>query len=98
MSNRSFRQVLIVAFALTLSGFAFARNPPALVAQQQAAANGLHSDGGYRDINFRFGVAAPHTSQVMLQSGGYRDINLRFSGKAAHGSQTASVSPASRWR
>lgn len=98
MSKRSFRQILVVAFSLTLSGFAFARNPPALVKQQQAAAHATQSGGGYRDSNVRFGVVGARSPEVMLASGGYRDINYRFSTSAAHGTHTASQSTPSRWR
>ena len=78
MSVRSARQVLIVALGVFSSSIAFARNPPALVEQQQAAAHATQSSGGYRDINSRFGEVAARSPQLMTASGGYRDIHHRF--------------------
>ena len=78
MSKRSFRQILIVAVGLSVSGAAFARNPPALVKQQQAAANAAQASSGYRDINTRFGTVGARTPEVMRAAGGYRDIHYRF--------------------
>lgn len=78
MSTRSIRQILVVAFGLSISGMAFARNPPALVKQQQAAAHATQSSNGYRDMNARFGSVANRAPSVTRESGGYRDINVRF--------------------
>jgi hypothetical protein len=78
MSVRSVRQVLIVALGVFSSSLAFARNPPALVKQQQAAAHATKSGGGYRDINSRFGEVPARSPQLMSASGGYRDMNHRF--------------------
>lgn len=78
MSTRSIRQILVVAFGLSISGMAFARNPPALVKQQQAAAHATQSSNGYRDMNVRFGSVASRAPSVTRESGGYRDINVRF--------------------
>lgn len=69
---------MIVAFGVSISGLALARNPPALVKQQAAAANATQSSGGYRDINARFGVVPARTPTVMRSAGGYRDMNHRF--------------------
>ena len=77
MFKRSFRQILIVAVGLSVSGAAFARNPPALV-KQQAAANAARTSGGYRDLNARFGTVGARTPEVMRAAGGYRDIHYRF--------------------
>ena len=100
MSNKPFRQILLVAFGLSLSSLALARNPPALVKQQQAAVHAVQSGGGYRDITWRFGSVAARTPEVMRASGGYRDIHYRFAGTtlrgATHTASTAST-PA-RWR
>jgi hypothetical protein len=98
MSIRSFRQILIVAFAVFLSSLAFARNPPALVKQQQAAANATQTSGGYRDVNWRFGIVPARSPEVMRAAGGYRDINYRFPGASLTARQTASKSVPSRWR
>jgi hypothetical protein len=78
MSTRSFRQILIVAVGLSVSGAAFARNPPALVKQQQAAANVTQTGSGYRDINARFGTVGARSPEVVRAAGGYRDIHYRF--------------------
>ena len=82
MSNRPLRQVLVVAFGLSVSGLAFARNPPALVKEQQAAAQSsaaaAKTSGGYRDLNTRFGVVPARSPQLMSASGGYRDIHVRL--------------------
>jgi hypothetical protein len=89
MSIRSIRQVLVVAFGVSLSSLAFARNPPVLVKQQQAAAHATQTSGGYRDINQRFGSVPERTPVVMSASGGYRDIHSRFQ-NAGQGQETAS--------
>ena len=98
MSMRSVRQALVIAFGLSLSGFAFARNPPALVKQQQAAAHATRASGGYRDINWRFGIVPARTPEVMRAAGGYRDINYRFGGTSRPPMRAASASTTSRWR
>ena len=99
MSNRSFRQILVVAFGLSLSSLAFARNPPSLVKQQQAAANATQSSGGYRDITWRFGVVPARSPQVMRAAGGYRDIHYRFPGSSdPQAVQTASTTTRAHWR
>lgn len=78
MSTRSFRQILVVAFGLSLSGIAFARNPPVLVHQQAAAAHAVKASSGYRDINSRFGSVPERAPLVMREAGGYRDMHTRF--------------------
>lgn len=89
MSIRAIPQVLVVAFGISVSSGALARNPPALVAEQQAAAHATQTSGGYRDMNRRFGSVAERTPSVMTASGGYRDIHSRFQNVApAH--ETAS--------
>ncbi len=99
MSIRSFRQILIVALGVFSSSIAFARNPPALVKQQQAAAHATQSGGGYRDITWRFGNIPARSPQAVRQAGGYRDINYRFPGNSAfQPTQTASNAPPARWR
>jgi hypothetical protein len=98
MFNRSFRQILIVAFGVSLSSLALARNPPALVKQQQAAANATQTSGGYRDITWRFGAVPARSPQVMRTAGGYRDIHYRFQSGDTRAVQTASTSATGRWR
>lgn len=98
MSKRSIQQALVIAFSLSLSGFAFARNPPALVAQQRAAAHATRESAGYRDLNWRFGSVAARTPEVMRAAGGYRDIHHRFGRASRVPPRAASVSSASRWR
>jgi hypothetical protein len=99
MSKRSIHQALVIAFGLSLSGLAFARNPPALVKQQQqAAAHATRASGGYRDINWRFGIVPARTPEVMRAAGGYRDIHVRFGGPARLPTHAASASTTSRWR
>lgn len=97
MSTRSFGQILTVAFGMSLSSAALARNPPALVKVQEAAAHATQTSGGYRDINARFGAVPARTPEVMRAAGGYRDIHSRFG--ADHGPErTASTSTSSRLR
>lgn len=98
MSIRSIRQILVVAFGVTLSGIAFARNPPALIKQQEAAAHATLASAGYRDINVRFGAVPLRSPQVMRAAGGYRDINYRFPGASLNPAQMASMATQSRWR
>jgi hypothetical protein len=98
MSVRSVRQVLIVALGVFSSSIAFARNPPSLVKQQEAAAHATKGSGGYRDINWRFGAVPTRSPQVMTASGGYRDIHYRFPAAQASAHRTASTSTPARWR
>ena len=78
MATHSFRQIMVVAFGVSLSGIAFARNPPVLVKQQAAATHAVQASNGYRDINARFGVVPERTPLVTREVGGYRDIHTRF--------------------
>lgn len=78
MSIRPIRQLSIVAFAVSLTGVAFARTPPSLQQRQQASAQATRSSGGYRDINRRFGAVAARPPVVVQTTGGYRDILYRF--------------------
>ena len=78
MSIRHLGQFAVITFAVSLSSLAFARNPPALVKQQQAAVHATQSSGGYRDINRRFGDVPGRTPTVTRATGGYRDIHYRF--------------------
>jgi hypothetical protein len=94
----SFRQALVVAFSLSVSSVAFARNPPSLVKQQQASAHATQSGGGYRDINWRFGVVPARSPEVMRAAGGYRDINYRFPSATLKPTETASAAAPARWR
>lgn len=98
MSIHPLRQAVVIVFGLSLSGFAFARNPPALLKQQQAAAHATRTSGGYRDINWRFGVVAARTPEVRRAAGGYRDINYRFGDTSQLPMRAASASTSSRWR
>ena len=97
MFKRTIGQALVIAFSLSLSGLALARNPPALVSQQRAAAHATEASGGYRDINWRFGVVAARSPEVMRAAGGYRDIYYRF-GHAKPRVAQAAASTTSRWR
>lgn len=92
MSIRSIRQVLVVAFGVSLSSLALARTPPALVAQQRAAAHAIESSGGYRDMNLRFGSVAERAPATRLASGGYRDIHYRFQAVSEASSARTSAS------
>ena len=78
MSKRSFRQILVVAFGLSVSGVAMARNPPVLVEQQRAATHATQAAKGYRDLNALFGSVPARAPSVVRQAGGYRDIHARF--------------------
>jgi hypothetical protein len=97
MFTRSFRQILVVAFGVSLSSLAFARNPPALVKQQAAAEHATQTSGGYRDITARFGAVPLRTPEVMRAAGGYRDMHYRF-GITPSAGQTASTGAASSFR
>ena len=99
MSIRSVSQILVVALGVFSSSIAFARNPPALVKQQQASAHATQGGSGYRDITWRFGVVPARAPQAMRQAGGYRDINYRFPGNSTfQPAQTASNAAPARWR
>ena len=98
MSMRSVHQALVIAFGLSLSALALARNPPALVKQQESAAHATRASAGYRDINWRFGVVPARAPEVMRAAGGYRDINYRFGRASRAPMQTASASTPARWR
>lgn len=98
MSVRSVRQILVIALGVFSSSIAFARNPPALLKQQQASAHATQSGGGYRDINWRFGNVPARSPRLMTASGGYRDINYRFPSGALAPTRTASNSASSHWR
>ena len=78
MFQRIINQGLVLAFSLSVTGFAFARNPPALMKQQHVAAHTGKSSAGYRDINWRFGTVAGRAPEVVRAAGGYRDIYYRF--------------------
>jgi hypothetical protein len=98
MSTRSFGQILTVAFGVSISSLAFARNPPALVQQQEAAAHATQSSNGYRDITSRFGAVPARSPEVMRAAGGYRDIHYRFSSPATTSVETALQSTTSNVR
>jgi len=96
---RSVSSFIILALTLCTSSLAFARNPPSLVALQRAASEATRTGGGYRDINWRFGVVPGRSPVVSREAGGYRDINWRFGRSGAGYSRMASSAalPA-RWR
>jgi hypothetical protein len=80
------RSSLVAASIISVSAFAFARQPPALVTAQARAASatcaGNHIGGGagYRQVFARFGgvsTAAPGTR--VAAGGGYRGVLSRFS-------------------
>jgi len=96
MFKRAIDQALVIAFSLSVSGLAFARNPPALLKRQEAAAHATRVSAGYRDINWRFGTVAARSPRVMLASGGYRDMYHRF-GRAPQLPTHAALASA-RWR
>jgi hypothetical protein len=96
MFKRALHQALVIAFSLSVSGLAFARQPPALVKRQAAAAHATRASAGYRDLNWRFGAVAARSPKVMLASGGYRDMYYRF-GRASQLPTHAAVASA-RWR
>ncbi len=98
MSKRSLGQIMVVAFGVSLSSLAFARNPPALVKQQRASAHATQSSAGYRDINARFGTVPARAPEVMRAAGGYRDIHYRFGVAPGSERSAASATPPSRWR
>jgi hypothetical protein len=99
MSTRSVRQIIALAFTLSLSGIASARQPASLVKLQQAAAASpsAKSSGGYRDLEWRFGPVASRNPMVVAAAGGYRDINTRF-GVSPQLVRTAATTTPARWR
>jgi hypothetical protein len=98
MSKHTIRQALVIAFGLSFSGAAFARNPPALVKEQRAAAQAGLASSGYRDINWRFGSVPSRSPEVVRAAGGYRDIHHRFGSVSRVPTHAASTSTTSRWR
>jgi hypothetical protein len=98
MSQRSVYQALVTAFGLSLSGLAFARNPPVLVKQQRAAAHATRASAGYRGINWRFGVAPARAPEGSRATAGYRDIHHRFGGVSRLPMHSASAAKTARWR
>jgi hypothetical protein len=97
MSTRSIRQVLVVAFGLSLSSLALARTPAPLAARQQAAASATQEGGGYRDMNYRFGAVAERMPGTVKVSGGYRDIHTRLA-QVTSNRETASAQAPSQVR
>jgi hypothetical protein len=69
------RNLSALAFSLTLTGTAFARNPPALL-EAQRADESLPSSAGYRDAYARGSGAIDSRGYA---GGGYRDSVARFS-------------------
>lgn len=98
MPIRSIHQAVIIAFGLSLSGLALARNPPALVKQQAAVESGASASRGYRDINWRFGIVPERAPGVLRVVGGYRDIQVRFGRAARLPTHVTSASMRARWR
>ena len=94
----SIRHFLVVAFGMSISSLAFARQPPALVKQQQAAADATQTSGGYRDLTWRFGSVAARSPMVMRAAGGYRDMHDRFPSVAPGSHESASTSTSSHFR
>jgi len=75
MSTQKFvRRATGFAFALTLAGTAFARQPPALV-EAQAAEQALTQGPGYRDAGAR---QHQNASASAYAGAGYRDSLKRF--------------------
>jgi hypothetical protein len=97
-SMRSFSSFIVLALALCTTSLALARNPPSLVARQQAASQATRTGGGYRDVNWRFGVVPARTPVVSRSAGGYRDMNWRFSRLARDEVRMASAVRPARWR
>lgn len=98
MPIRPVHQAVIIAFGLSLSSLALARNPPALVKQQEAVEAGARASRGYRDINWRFGIIPEREPGVMRVAGGYRDILVRFGRPARLPTHVTSASMRARWR
>jgi len=95
---RSFSSFIVLAVALCTTSLALARTPPSLVARQQAASQATRIGGGYRDINWRFGVVPARTPVVSRSAGGYRDISWRFGRLATDQVRMANAAGAARWR
>jgi hypothetical protein len=75
------RNLSALAFAMTLAGTSFARQPPALTAAQHAD-EALPSSPGYRDAYARGPGAIDSRGYA---GAGYRDSVARFSGPARGG-------------
>jgi hypothetical protein len=78
------RSSLIAAGMLSISAYAFARQPPALRrAQESASCAGEHarSGAGYRDAFTRFGGRSTRAqgSTAVRLGAGYRETRARFS-------------------
>lgn len=78
MFKRAYRQFLVVAVGLSISGLAAAHSPPSLVQRQAASEQATQSSSGYRDMHARFGDVTALAPRVMKAAGGYRDIAHRF--------------------
>jgi hypothetical protein len=98
MSMRSVYQALVVVLGLSFSGLAFARQPPSLVKQQEAASHASRASAGYRDITWRFGIVPAQGQRVVRAAGGYSDKNYRFGRGSWLPNHAASAATPSRWR
>jgi hypothetical protein len=78
MFKHAYRQFLVVAVGLSITGLAAAHNPPSLVQRQAASEHATQGSAGYRDMHARFGDVAVLAPRVMKSAGGYRDIAHRF--------------------
>ncbi len=97
MFKRAYRQILVVAVGLSITGLAAAHSPPSLTTRQAAAAHATHGSAGYRDMHARFGDVTVLAPRVMQAAGGYRDIAYRFPG-ASTLVKTAAQAPRSSVR
>ena len=78
MFKRAYRQTLVVAIGLSITGLAAAHSPPSLVQRQAASEQATQSSAGYRDMHARFGDVTERAPRVMKPAGGYRHIAYRF--------------------
>jgi len=97
MFKHAYRQFLVVAVGLSITGLAAAHSPPSLVQRQAAAVHATQGSAGYRDMNARFGDVTELSPRVMQASRGYRDIAYRFPAASAR-VETAAQAPRSSVR
>ena len=100
--HRIIQRSLATAFVLSVTGMAFARQPPALTKAQRATERAIACEGataqsgaGYRAAFVRFGPQRESSpSQVAKASPGYRGMKGSGTGNAA--SHVACTQPAQR--
>jgi hypothetical protein len=78
MFKHVYRQLLVLAVGVSITGIAAAHSPPSLMQRQAASEHATRSSAGYRDMHARFGDVTVLAPRVMKAAGGYREIAYRF--------------------